>query len=871
MKRHLYLSASLSQLQQLANPNFKVITPSPQAARALKVPHHSLESLAEQSLREKGLRIAHALQSSRLLRAAANIVVETPDIEGTTRAFNNALKAILRSGVDLNKLAAVGISRTQQIARLAQTYTQLLTQESMVDSDEAFWQASSIVSQRQQLFVYGYFNPRIDQLHFLNAIADDGCVMVLPIRESSIFKDNQAAVSWLQQQGWEVQVLAETPATLGEQLQNSFLQHTNFPPGIAAHIYPHMEAEVRGVLAQVKSLLSGGTPANEIVLVARDDALYGSTLLDVAQEYNLPVRAFYGIPLIATRLGTWIQLLLEVIQEKFPFESTAKLLSHPLCSSLSASDWHLARKQHPTTLLEWQGLDINLSLLDWHYEDTRANWVEKMQDVLNKFNIRQGSGRWAREIVAYYKFQDALVDLAKPENEIISLEEFAVDITGTLALSTVPAQPGRGGVELHTPLSLFGAKYQYVFVLGAVEGILPAPVHDDPMLDFYERKQLRSQGLNLEDAAIAARREAISFYTLLQIPTQSLIFSYPQMMGDTGTLPSPYLTQLGLEPVFPPSLPIASIEEARQIYLRRDNLFEDDVMSHAVNAWVVEKRREGAEVYDEYDGVINLPLDPSTRVFSASQLTTLGQCAFKWFAHKVLKIAELEEAEEELSALLRGNLYHRSLELALSGVTDLTQITANLEAAFLRAEQDSQLPVLSAWEARRSEHLQILNRVCNQPDFYQQGTQVLQLETEFSGQWYGLQVTGRIDRIDRTPEGLVLWDYKTSSQAPPGIKDEAGKTNIDIQMPLYIDIAGTLFPGETVHDAYYYSVTKGEKIGKKKQDAQTLQAAAEKIKTYLQQGYYPVEPDVDQNACRYCAYDLVCRKGSRQSRKGGES
>jgi RecB family exonuclease len=236
-----------------------------------------------------------------------------------------------------------------------------------------------------------------------------------------------------------------------------------------------------------------------------------------------------------------------------------------------------------------------------------------------------------------------------------------------------------------------------------------------------------------------------------------------------------------------------------------------------------------------------------------------------------LKIAELEEAEEELSALLRGNLYHRSLELALSGVTDLTQITANLEAAFLRAERDSQLPILSAWEARRSEHLQILNRVCNQPDFYQEGTQVLQLETEFSGEWYGLQVTGRIDRIDRTPEGLVLWDYKTSSQAPPGIKDEAGKANIDIQMPLYIDIAGTLFPGETVHDAYYYSVTKGEKIRKKKQDAETLQAAAEKIKTYLQQGYYPVEPDVDQNACRYCAYDLVCRKGSRQSRKGGKS
>ncbi|MEA5594795.1 PD-(D/E)XK nuclease family protein [Rivularia sp. UHCC 0363] len=165
--------------------------------------------------------------------------------------------------------------------------------------------------------------------------------------------------------------------------------------------------------------------------------------------------------------------------------------------------------------------------------------------------------------------------------------------------------------------------------------------------------------------------------------------------------------------------------------------------------------------------------------------------------------------------------------------------------------------------------MKVLNRACNQPDFCQQGAEIIQLETEFTGEWHGLKVTGRIDRIDRTPEGLVLLDYKSGSSVAPGIKDEAGKANIDIQMPLYMDVAGTLFPGETVSDAYYYSVTKGKKISKKQPSAETLQAAAEKIKNHLEQGYYPVEPDVDQKACNYCAYDLVCRKGSRQSRKGG--
>lgn len=151
-----------------------------------------------------------------------------------------------------------------------------------------------------------------------------------------------------------------------------------------------------------------------------------------------------------------------------------------------------------------------------------------------------------------------------------------------------------------------------------------------------------------------------------------------------------------------------------------------------------------------------------------------------------------------------------------------------------------------------------------------QDAQILQPETKFTGEWYGLKVTGSIDRIDRTPQGLVLLDYKTSSQAPPGVKDESGKANIDIQMSLYTHVASTaLFPGETVHDAYYYSVTKGKKISKTKPSEETLQAIAEKIKNYLQKGYYPVEPDINQEACRYCAYDLVCRKGVRQSRKGG--
>jgi RecB family exonuclease len=338
---------------------------------------------------------------------------------------------------------------------------------------------------------------------------------------------------------------------------------------------------------------------------------------------------------------------------------------------------------------------------------------------------------------------------------------------------------------------------------------------------------------------------------------------------------------LGLQLVPAPPLPVASWEEARRIYLLRkaegvsSQIFlpDDPVLSDAVHAWTVERRREGAEARDEYDGIIGLPLDPTTRVFSASQLTVLGQCPFKWFSHKVLKLVELEEADEELNPGVKGQLYHRSLELAFSKVLDVADLRqaglAELENAFLQAEQDVKLPNLTAWHTRRGEHIEVLRRAIVQTDFLQPEAEIVCLEQQFESELYGLKVSGRVDRVDRTPQGLVVIDYKTSSTKPLGIKDESGKANLDLQLPLYAHvIQTTLFPEQSVDSAYYYSLSRGKKLYKTKPSEETLQAIAQKVKDYLQTGHYPVEPDIDQNVCKFCPYDLVCRRGNRLNRKG---
>ena len=868
MSRHLYLylPRNLSDCSHL-----QVITPTKAIARSLNISHYSLENLAEGIVRKQGWAIASSLLVHRILGEAIKETEGNTAIEGMARIVMPTLNSLFRSGVDLGKLQQYPAARVQKLAKLALIYRQKLRKRKAIAPAELLWQGSQMVTSTSSYLFYGYFTPGEDQIAFINAIAGDNSIMVLPCEEEDFWAGNRDKIAYLQARGWIVEQQQKEKIYLGEQLQQSWLTRDGSNSSVGKkqrallNVYPNLEAEVRGVLTQVKVLLTEGVAAKDIVLVAKDEQLYGSTLLDVAWEYNLPLRALYEIPLEQTRLGAWFKLLLEVIATNFPFESTAKLLSHPLAGLMSEEIWQQARAKHPQSLSAWLELGLDLSILDLPLKNSRDRWLQSLQNILETFQVKQRGKKWAREIVAFYLLQDALVQLLQPKTELISKQTFLQEVKQTLALFTVPVQPGRGGVELHNPSSLFGANYPYVFVLGTAEGIFPTPITNDPVLDFFDRKQLAKQGFPLETAVELAQTEALTFYHLLGVPTKKIVFSYPQLIDRDTILPSPYLDRLQLKSDSLPDLPLASREEARRVYLQQENQFEDPITQHIVKAWQVEQKRESNQPADEYGGVVGIPIDPKTRVFSASQLTQLGQCPFKWFAYRLLRLRELPEAEIDLSTTLKGNLYHRCLELSLAKIkttADLAKFnTEQLEKAFLQVEQDLALSQISTWKAQRQEHLANLWLNLITPNFLPEAREIIAREQAFEMEWHGLPVKGKVDRIDRATTGLVILDYKTSSNAPSGIKDNNGKAHIDIQLPLYIDAVEQSFPDESIDTAAYYSLNKRKIIKRAKPNKEELAAFAEQVKFYLEQGYYPVAPDIDKKACTYCAFDLVCRKG----------
>jgi RecB family exonuclease len=504
---------------------------------------------------------------------------------------------------------------------------------------------------------------------------------------------------------------------------------------------------------------------------------------------------------------------------------------------------------------------VDLSSLVWPEENTSAGWMYRFGALFETYALDRKVRSWPREMVALSAAKAAVGWLGEPAAETISRERFVAEVEEVLQSTSTPAHPAREGVALHTPLSLYGASYRYVFTLGLTEGGFPPSVADDPALDFHERNCLRRRGIRLELAAERTRRERLSFWTLLQVPQERLVLSYPKLVGGRETLPSPYFGLVGVEPGVPMPLPAASLEEARRAYLQRSGMEQDSVLGRARASWEVERRREGPAPFDHYDGVLDIPVDYEDRHFSVSELGDLAYCGFRWWSRSVLGLREPEEGEPPT---LIGSLYHRTLEIAARDAErseDVRQgVLENLEAALEEAERELEMVRVRGWVHWREVYLAQLERAVKAEDFALPGAEVVQTEARFAGEWQGFEVVGRVDRVDRTPEGLVFIDYKSTASAPKP----------DLQLSVYREAAApALFPGEPVRDAYYYSLRRAERIKAKEPSAEALESMAEGMKTNLEGGYLP--PDVLQRVCSFCEFDLVCRRGPRLDRKETEA
>lgn len=846
MARTLILTAYPWQVAHAYQGELQVVTPSPGAAQSLSVAHLPLHSLpktsgASEYQIEAALRHAlhlHPLAAPRpaLLELLSELTTLQPDHRTTLLEHQSSLAAVY-----------------------AAFHSRLLEEGWRHPSD------LTIEPEHQRpLLVYGFTALSTDQLKLLDVACLDGSVIVLPQANASFLASNQTAAQFLEARGWTVDVQTDraAPGSPGEALAARFAygeREAVLAASIRAHMARDRFDEVRQAIKAIRGCMVGDVLPSAAVVVS-DPREYAGALRALAWEYDLPLHIKMQRRINESRLGAWLGEVFQTLIGDWSFERVLTLLSHPFTGGLPASVLRIAHQRRPASQAAWADLGLPRFLGGWHKEASAHEFAEQLLQHLDELNADALSEQ-------DYDVGTTLIDLLAeaPHGGPIPLQTFAALALRALEEPLPEPEHDHPVVTVLTPEDARGARYDHVFILGLSEGGLPAPLSEPPLLDLYERRRFRAMGLPVQTARDLVHARERDFWSALAAAVTSVTLSYPMHAQNRPQSPSPYFKRLGLTPQ-PAALGQALNSEERLA----QNLLSEEVDTagrlSAQRALEAELNRQ-LGIPGAYTGLTARPRDAALHSFSATQLTRFGQCPYRWYAQHILGLQEAAGSDTELLPHERGELYHRVLELAVTG-TEHSQdpriaIQENLDRAFTRAAQELGLSRRAAWGRQAGEHLERLRQTVRDETFLPDGRHVLAAELKFDVQWHGLRVTGQIDRIDRTAEGqIVVTDYKSSSSKPRGAKDSTGRAKLDVQLPLYLEVAAQLHPEAQGVTGSYLSLTRRENrtLGKAALDPGALDPLADQLKAMTAAGHYPAEPDVEGHACTYCAYRTLCRR-----------
>lgn len=879
-------------------PGVRLVSPTRAAARALDPsrPAISLRRLTQRAARPAGV-VVGAVARRALLRDACAAVLADVDAAGYATRALAAIEAWLR--VDPPEEPPAGLdARALRWWRVARHYRGSLRARGLVDPVETPRLAAQAGAGASALLVHAYPTLEPDEVDALDALAAPGSVVVL-VADGAWTEAADAAAERLAARGWQV----ERRDDAGPDAR------------VRAWRADTVEHEVRAALAEIKGRIArGDLGVDDVRVVVREADRYAAALHAVADEFGLPLDWDRRVPLRATPLGGWLGALVDAVADGLPFEATAALLRHPLCALLDADAFDAARRWRPAGPAAWRRALARAERRDEALAAVAAlapllpgrpprdaprdaaGWREVAPALLERLLRDEARDAHAGVALAWSRGVDDALEAFDPGAAVgdgapptrappsgapprrpwraVTLRAMREVLASLSAPDVRP--PVGAALRVSAPEALMGDRAAFVALLGAAEGSFPAPVTDPPLFDAVDRADLRAVGIELGTPADRARRERLAAWGVWRAAGE-LWLSYPEQTGRDARLPSTLFADLAVASAALPPRPPASPAErvARDLAAPRGPAAPDDaVLAQARHAWAVELARERDPERDAYDGVVGRSLDPAARRWSASQLTSLGQCRFRWLATSAWGVRAPTEGETEVSPLLRGSLYHHALAVALEGARGRTGAAARavaherLEHAFRDAERRTSAEAVPHWRHLRAEHLAHLRALLDHPSFLPDDHEVLVVEATFDGVWHGLPVTGRVDRIDRTPAGVVVIDYKLGGSVPAGARGfDVARLDLELQLPIYLEVAApALAPGERVAGARYLSLGALREIPREPPDPSETADFVERLRRTLAAGDFPVEAS---DACRYCDLEAACRKGPRLDRKVG--
>jgi ATP-dependent helicase/DNAse subunit B len=549
----------------------------------------------------------------------------------------------------------------------------------------------------------------------------------------------------------------------------------------------------------------------------------------------------------------------------------------------------------------------------------------------------------------------------------ITLPAFIDEVERSLKSQTLSlGAPNRDGLRVLEATDVRGLSFRAVFIAGMIEGGFPLRVSRDWLYPQEERLRLQKHGIFLEDISTGTLlKEEHYFYQAACRATERLYLTRPLALNDGAeTVASYYIEELR-RAIAPELIEVKQVRGdidardartasstselstllVRQAQARNRSGQDPDatqsiagellslaarrnyISNSALHRISIEQARHG-EWFGPYDGEITndgLRLMLSRHfgpehVYSASRLSTYGNCAFRFFGNRVLRLEPRSEAALDLQAIDAGKLLHDILRRFFEkhrgdylpardreGLRD--ELAATADQVF--REHEDRVPPLNEkiWKIDCEIRKLILDQVLLYELKLQEKTnargirpayfelafgraseasdphstrQYLKVSRAGGGPEVAL-IQGQIDRVDvNEAEGLAIaYDYKLSK----GASLDDIKSGRQVQIPIYLAALEQLFlPGFELGGGGYYTLRgKGARLNQglyRTAYADCTNVTSrwtrfddpewERIRRDVSRrvwefidgmrgGHFKVKPSLGRHTCKYCDYAAVCR------------
>jgi superfamily I DNA/RNA helicase/RecB family exonuclease len=464
----------------------------------------------------------------------------------------------------------------------------------------------------------------------------------------------------------------------------------------------------------------------------------------------------------------------------------------------------------------------------------------------------------AHQLDALLAFADALAHFAERQANATMSEYLARSAQSPVGGDTWVPSAHSTGVHLQSFHSTKGAEWDVVCVIGVAEGLIPRAHRAQGLFDPWALEE----GTPVDRAQNQLAEERRTLYVALTRARTRLVVSCSP--GTRRATPSRFLEEaFGTvpDPIVPtddsPPLTLGEAAARHRRTLARPDASEKELAAAAA-ALVAIPEIDPSAWWWRRDYTQGAPLYPSGKLTTSySRIGTYDNCPLQYVLQSVLGLDPASTYQMKF-----GSLIHRIFERVDEGeLTTIEQVIDVYKREFLEHHRKDYPNVQFArtyytagvkmlklwWKTERSRG------------------EVVAIEYSFDDlDVDGHTIRGRIDRITKNNQGLVLTDYKTSKSALS--YDEARES---LQLAIYYKAALT-YDDLKVHGKPHHMELVYPGIEKKAWDAEEsgcdrrvqrpdqAEEALKKLNVFLDDAVaekFDPSPEAD---CRWCRMKILC-------------